>query len=172
MRKAAEESKMTEEKYRRMFAFLDEHGALKELVILANSWITMITYMAYPLMLIRLFIDEDERIIKMMAIPFAGFLIVTVARKIIRAERPYEKFDITPLIEKNSKGNSFPSRHVFCIFIIATCFLDISIPVGVLFFALGTFLAAARVASGVHFPRDVIAGAVAGTIVGLVFYIV
>ena len=47
------------------------------------------------------------------------FVGLSVVRKIINAPRPYEKFDMPPVLEKDTKGKSFPSRHVFSVFIIA-----------------------------------------------------
>lgn len=162
---------MTEEKYRRIFGYLENHKSLKELVLFVNNWVTLITYIAYPLMLVRLFVDGDERIIITVAVPAVSFIIVSVVRYITKAPRPYEKYDFVPLIQKNSTCNSFPSRHVFSVFVIAMAFMNIQLSLGILFIAFGIALAVCRVAIGVHFPKDVAAGAVAGIIAGTLFFI-
>lgn len=50
-----------------------------------------------------------------------------------------------PLIPKDTKGNSFPSRHVFSIYIIAMAAWYVCPPLGVILCVAGVFLAAARV---------------------------
>ena len=164
-----------EEKYKKIFKYLDEHDSLKEMVILANNWITLITYIAYPLMIIRLLTEmEDDGIndiVKMIVIPVVGFILLSVVRKLINAERPYEKYNITPLVSKDTKGCSFPSRHVFSIFIISMGFLYVQTYIGVVFLILGAILAICRVLVGVHFPKDVIVGTAAGIICGLAFFL-
>lgn len=162
---------MTEEKYKEIFAYLDNHQTLKELVLFVNNWVTLITYIAYPLMIIKLLMNSDRRVIEMIVIPFVSFLIVSIVRKLVKAERPYEKYDFKPLVQKVSTQNSFPSRHVFSIFVISMGFLSVQIPLGILFLVLGILLALSRVAVGVHFPKDVIAGAAAGIVFGLAFFI-
>ena len=74
-------------------------------------------------------------------------------------------YDFKPIIEKNKKGESMPSRHVFSAFIIGMAFLYIGeIPLGI----IGLIIAIVRVISGVHFPKDVIVGALVGILCGAV----
>ena len=63
------------------------------------------------------------------------------------------------MIPKDTKGNSFPSRHVFSIYIIAMAAWYVWMPLGVILCVAGVFLAAARVIGRVHFMKDVVAGA-------------
>ena len=78
--------------------------------------------------------------------------------------RPYEVYGLEPLIPRESRGKSFPSRHVFSICVIGTSLLYLDPPVGAALLALGALLAAARVLSGVHFLKDVLAGALIGVL--------
>ena len=62
-----------------------------------------------------------------------------------------------------------PSRHVFSAFIIGMAFLCIGeIPLGIIVFVCGLIIAIVRVISGVHFPKDVIVGALVGILCGVV----
>ena len=94
------------------------------------------------------------------------FLIVTIFRKLINKQRPYEKLPIQSLIKKEKKGQSFPSRHVFSIFLIATLWFYFWKPIGIFLLIAGIFLAIVRVIGGVHFISDVCAGAFLGIIAG------
>ena len=48
------------------------------------------------------------------------FVIVTVVRKFINAPRPYDTYEFYTVPPKSKVGESFPSRHVFSCFLIAT----------------------------------------------------
>ena len=79
---------------------------------------------------------------------------------------------IQPLLVRRKKGQSFPSRHTFSIFMIAMALGYVWMPAGILFLILGALLGSIRVIGGVHFPRDVIAGAAVGIGIGVLgFYI-
>ena len=102
----------------------------------------------------------------------SGSVLRGTVRKIINAPRPYEKFDMSPVLEKDTKGKSFPSRHVFSVFIIAmTIFYEHS-GAGVLLGIIGLLLGIVRVLVGVHEPKDIIVGALAGIVCGIVGYYV
>ena len=101
-----------------------------------------------------------------------SFLLVSVFRNLYNAKRPYELLEIQPLIHKDKKGKSFPSRHVFSVFVIAMTFLWLCPPAGVVFLVVGVLLALCRVIGGVHFPRDVIAGALAGIAAGACYWLI
>ncbi|MGM9680216.1 MAG: phosphatase PAP2 family protein [Eubacteriales bacterium] len=134
---------------------------------LINRILTMTTYFAYPVLLIVMVLWGDHRIFGATVIPAGSFVLFSVVRRLINAKRPYEVLEIKPLIHKNSKGKSFPSRHVFSIFVIAMTFLHVCLPLGIVFLVFGILLALIRVIGGVHFPRDVIVGALIGILCGL-----
>ena len=110
-------------------------------------------------------------------VPGISFLLITLFRKKLNAPRPYEVYGFEPAIPKDTKGNSFPSRHVFSIFMIAMTYSysalfqdDIKLIVSI--FAMGVVLAIIRVLGGVHFLKDVMAGAISGIVLGYVgFYL-
>ena len=66
-----------------------------------------------------------------------------------------------------------PSRHVFSAFVIGMSALYISVPLGAFILADSSLMCFMRVIAGVHFPKDVIAGAVIGILSGVIgFYII
>ena len=60
-----------------------------------------------------------------------------------------------------------PSRHIFSMFMIAMGWLVFWPPMGWTLLVVGVLLAVIRVLGGVHFPRDVLVGALCGIIAGL-----
>lgn len=146
-------------------------------VSLANKAITDVVYVAYPCLLVWLAYAAATgaagaagALLRAVLVPGISFVLVTVLRKAINAPRPYEVFDAAPVIPKDTRGNSFPSRHAFSIFVIAMTFCACC-PLawaGPVMLAAGVLLAVIRVVSGVHFPCDVVVGALLGMLAGFV----
>ena len=137
-----------------------------------NKLCTGIMYVSYPILLIYLFFQKDNQFFKAILVPAISFVILSVGRKWINRKRPYETFDMPPVIPKNTEGNSFPSRHVFSATMIAMTFLFMS-PwnwLGILFVCISCMLAVVRVVSGVHYISDVLAGIAFAIVCGMVGY--
>lgn len=143
-----------------------------KVINLLNRLITYSVYTIYPLVLIGLTWTRDERVWRVFLGPAISFILVSVFRNLINAPRPYEVNNTVPLITKDTKGKSFPSRHVFSVFVVASTLYFISSPLGISLMLAGVLLAFLRVIGGVHFKRDVIVGAIVGIASGvLAFYI-
>ena len=164
---------MTAETYEKMTRRLRKRPGAGRCIERCNRVLTAVTYAAYALLIITEFFAERAVFWRVFLVPAAGFAAVTVFRKLINAKRPYEVLKIEPLIRRNKEGESFPSRHAFSIFMVAMAAGYVWTAAGILFLSLGVLLAVTRVVGGVHFPRDVIAGAAIGICWGLVgFYII
>ena len=97
----------------------------------------------------------------------AGYAAVSIFRALLNAPRPYELYDFYTVPPKNKKGSSFPSRHTYSAFVIATLAHLINPFISVALYALGAVIAIARVLLGIHFIRDVAAGAILGILAGV-----
>lgn len=158
---------MTSRQYEALSApFRSETG--KRILNQVNFLMTRLCYVAYPVSLIVLGVWRDERLLRAVLVPAISFVLLSVFRKWINAPRPYQVLDIRPLIRKDTQGKSFPSRHVFSVFVIAMTFLWLLPPLGAVFLAMGVVLAACRVIGGVHWPRDVAVGALVGIVSGII----
>ena len=151
---------------------------LARAITLANKVITDAVYVAYPCLLAWLAYaaaiagggEALGVLARAVLVPGVSFALVTALRKAVNAPRPYEVFGVAPVIPKDTQGNSFPSRHTFSIFVIAMTFRACCTLAwaGPVMLAAGVVLAAIRVVSGVHFPRDVVVGALCGVLAGWV----
>ena len=92
------------------------------------------------------------------------FLILTAVRKRINAPRPYELYDFYVTPPKAKHGCSFPSRHAHSAFAIGVALCYSSPILGALLLILGALMCTARVLLGMHFTRDVLAGAIVGVL--------
>lgn len=112
-------------------------------------------------------LNHDFRTIRYLVVCAISFVALSALRAGLNWPRPYELFDIEPLIPKGTRGKSFPSRHVFSAAVIACALLWLNTWLGVASLAATAFLAMLRVVGGVHFPRDVIVGAALGISCGI-----
>ncbi len=97
----------------------------------------------------------------------AGYVTVSIARRLINIPRPYEVYDFYSTPPKARAGLSFPSRHTFLVFAVAVGSFPLFPIVSAVLFLFGIILAVARVLLGIHFIRDVIAGALLGALSSL-----
>jgi len=125
-------------------------------------------YAAYIILSVYLAIKADIRLVRVIVIPAAAFFLVTVIRSALNFKRPYEKYPITPLVSKSTKGKSCPSRHTACAVIIALAYMYISLPLGVVMMIISLLIAASRPVMGVHFPLDIIFGGLLSLVIGII----
>ena len=146
---------------------LREHPAAARTIVAANKVVTYLYYLAYPLLIAWLVISESPLAWRAVVFPLAGFVLVTILRRAINKPRPYEALDITPVIPKDTKGKSFPSRHTYSAWAIAATIFMWHAPAGAVFLFFALCMGVIRIAGGVHYPVDVLAGALLGLAFGL-----
>ena len=163
---------MTKETYIKMTQPFRDHPEMAKGIHIANKLCTGLMYLSYPLLIIFMILQKDMNVIRAVLVPGISFVLLSLFRKVINRPRPYEAFDVPSVIKKDTKGKSFPSRHVFSATIIAMTFLLVS-PwpwLGVVFLGVSILLAIVRVISGVHFISDVSVGFIVGVVVALLGY--
>lgn len=132
-------------------------------------------YLAWPviaayLVLIIYSIINLELLItfKVVLVPFTAFVVVSIFRNCIDSPRPYTKYPIHPLMYKEKKGESMPSRHMLSVTIIAMVWLYVYEPAGIILWLLSLVMGTLRVLAGVHFLKDIIAAALISIFFGYV----
>lgn len=150
---------MTRETYLKMTKPFRGKPERERSLHILNQILTGIVFIAYPALLAWLFSRYPQGLTKAICIPLDGFVGVTVFRYLINRSRPYEKFNVSPVIPKKTKGKSFPSRHVFCACIIAFSYFAVpgGMPIAVMLTICAFALAVIRVIAGVHYMSDVVA---------------
>lgn len=161
---------MNAEQYRAISGPFRKNPQLKRILITSNTALKYLCYVLYPVLLMLVACTRPELLLKETLVPAVLFVAVSAFRYLYNEPRPYETLDIDPLIHKDTTGKSMPSRHIFSVFMIAMCWLYYMVWPGIVLLICGFIMAAIRVIGGVHYPRDVVAGAliaVVGGILGL-----
>ncbi len=93
-------------------------------------------------------------------------LVTRILKPLFHRIRPCNALDGVHLIVHKSRGLSLPSAHAANFFALATVFSYFYRRFQWLFWSLAVLVAYSRIAVGVHYPFDVLAGAMVGIICG------
>lgn len=130
--------------------------------IIAACYIGLIAY---------LIATGDGRLARCILVPACAFAAVTVIRSAANRPRPYEEYDIDPLLIKDTHGKSMPSRHLASAVIIACTLMYVWPPSGIPAFAACAVVAFARIVGGVHYPSDIVAAMALSLVCAAVGYL-
>lgn len=155
-----------EQRYEQWAAPLRGRPGVVRALNIVNRGIVIVFYVVYALLLGWACVSDPWRLVPLVGVTAVGFVAVSFFRRRFNAPRPYECCAIAPLIARDGAGKSFPSRHTFSAFAIAASWSVASVPVAVVLLVAAGVLAVCRVLGGVHFPRDVVAGALIGSATG------
>ena len=138
-----------------------------------NRFMTVVMPIVYLGLLVTTYLQEGlgKPVLMYVFIPVSGFVILSFLRKKINAPRPYEVWEIVPLLDRDSPGKSMPSRHVFSATIISMACLHASLTMGMICLTLSAFLGLVRVLGGVHYPKDVVVGYICALSWGVIFFL-
>ncbi|CAM1662017.1 hypothetical protein SMID22_03500 [Streptococcus mitis] len=138
-----------------------------------NRFMTVVMPIVYLTLLTTIYFREGfgKQALMYVFIPASGFVILSFLRKKINAPRPYEEWTIKPLLDRDSPGQSMPSRHVFSATIISMACLHASLTMGMICLTLSAFLGLVRVLGGVHYPKDVVVGYICALVWGVIFFL-
>lgn len=164
---------MTPEKYRRVYNWFGRHPMARRLVIGANRWLPAVPFVCYPILLCLACGQAVQGqvlrpVLQAVLVPGITFCAGTALRAALNAPRPYEQAGFVPLVEKETRGRSFPSRHALSAAVLAAVWLWFYPAVGVVMVVIAALICVLRVLTGAHFVRDVVAGAALGFACGMI----
>jgi len=96
----------------------------------------------------------------------ARFVIVAIVRYLLPRSRPFVDNHVNLLIPYNQYEASFPSGHAAFYFALSTVVYAYNKKAGSLFFLASFLITISRVFAGLHWPSDIIAGALIGIFSG------
>ena len=158
---------MNKEFYFKLYTPFYKDKNKKNSLNIVDKIVTYLIFLSFPIFIMINFIKGHD-VIRLILSTLIPFILLSVFRKVFDSKRPYEIFDIKPILNKNTKGKSFPSRHVFSAFVIGTSSLFISLTYGTVIIILGILLSVIRVIGSVHFIKDVTVGGLLGIICALI----
>jgi membrane-associated phospholipid phosphatase len=103
------------------------------------------------------------------------WLLVEIIKALSDRDRPFLIIDKTRIIGWREKGDSFPSGHTTQIFFLVTLFVhrfQLGMVESIALYAVAALVGITRIYVGAHYPRDVIAGVVLGSVWGILAMLV
>ena len=95
----------------------------------------------------------------------SAYLVTLLLKIIVHAPRPFIALtNVRPLIIE-TPYDSFPSGHATAFFALAVAMVMYDKKWGTVFFIIAILVSLSRVISGVHFPIDILVGAIIGSLV-------
>lgn len=155
---------MKKQQYEAVFAWFGARPRAKAALHAAAAAAVAGVYALYIGLLLWLAVARQPLFWAEAGVPAAVFLLGTALRRCIDRPRPYEALGFAPLFPKQTRGQSFPSRHCFSAAGIAVAAAFVSAPLAAVLAALACLIAATRVLTGVHYPSDVLAGLAFGAL--------
>lgn len=157
--------------YSKLASHFRNEAAIQTINVLDRTLVVVIAGIYFACIVFLMVTGEAIRALRVIAVPAIMFGLVTYLRERFDMPRPYELYDIDPIIEKDEQGKSMPSRHVASAVIIAFALAWVNLDLGAIAFVASAIVAFTRVVGGVHFPRDVIAGAGIAIVFGLAGFV-
>ena len=149
------EDVLKKETYEKIIGLLGRKKAVPIVIDIFGKILTVLTAFLYFVEIGWLVVSREYKLVAgLIIVPALFFVLLSKLRE-----------------KKDTNGLSFPSRHVFSIFVIGGSIWVINKILGTIILIMGLFLAIIRVIMGVHFPKDVIAGAVIGCVCSMAMFI-
>ena len=98
---------------------------------------------------------------------FVRFILVEAFYLLKFRMRPFTYDQINSIIPYDPTATSFPSGHASFYFALSTIIYGYNRRAGIYFYVASFFISISRVFVGVHWPLDIVAGAILGIVVGL-----
>ncbi len=157
-----------EEIYQHLFYFYQKYHITHGIIFLTR-YLPYFFYISYPLFLIYIYINMSSKGFLYTVVPLCTFIFSSLLRSFLNFPRPYEQYHFEPLL-KHTSGQSFPSRHCVCAWILAFTYTSAFPSLTLLCYSIALLISLSRFLSGLHFPKDIIMGWMISGFVAFIFY--
>ncbi len=143
---------------------------IEKSITLLNTLCVSIFVLLYVGCLIVMYLSINPLLLRALVVPFSTVCIATILRRIVNRKRPYETYDIKPLIQKKTQRQSFPSRHIASATILCLTTMMLNPMLGIIAIPILLIMSILRIVGGVHYPSDIFGGIALGLLCGFVGY--
>ncbi|OCT14372.1 hypothetical protein A8709_26505 [Paenibacillus pectinilyticus] len=147
-------------------SFADRFSALNPIVaFFANN----LDYVFYLGVIVYWFIrtpDNRKMVVNTLLSGGVALGVNNIIGVIYHRDRPFVAHHVIQLVQHDASA-SFPSNHAAAAFAVATSIWLWRRKEGSVWFVLAILIGFSRIWSGIHYPLDIIGGAISGTVIGI-----
>ncbi len=156
-----------------IFLFLNSRGRRPPFLDWLMLGLTQLGHFAFAIILALIFYFSESKFFSYSLIfgVITLGLMIEIIKLYIRRVRPYIKLKKIRIVGSKASGRSFPSGHTGQAFFLASLIMhyyNVNVYLGILLYATALLVGITRIYVGMHYPRDVIAGALLGTAWGII----
>lgn len=148
-----------------LYQLANYHWLVSWLVIFLGKWLPYFTAAAFLVLIFLSCSSKQERLYWVLVSAFTFLLsrevIVAIIHFFYYTPRPFKALSLTPLIN-HADTSSLPSSHAVIFFALAVLVYFLNKKYFGYFFISAVLIGLGRVAAGVHWPVDILMGAVLG----------
>ncbi|AOT72138.1 hypothetical protein Gferi_22910 [Geosporobacter ferrireducens] len=135
-------------------------------MVFITEWSSKVFAVIYLSSIVCVVRQGNTLLIPLVLGPALGLGTVYIIRFFYYRPRPFTRLKVQSLID-HEESSSLPSKHALSAFVIATSVLCIYPVPGYGILLLASITGISRIMVGVHYPLDIIFGAVLGIIIGI-----
>jgi undecaprenyl-diphosphatase len=110
---------------------------------------------------------KKETVIHALFACFVAYFVTEAIKFVFPTLRPFQINNLIPLTATIPGDGAFPSSHSAVAFALSITILKHNKKVGILYLIMAGFVGVARIMAYVHYPIDIIAGAVIGSVISM-----
>jgi membrane-associated phospholipid phosphatase len=125
---------------------------------------------ALVIALVLFFVRENRLAYELILSTLTLWLVVELVKSVAHRSRPFVRLTQTRIVGFRESGLSFPSGHTSQAFFLVTLLVQqyhISLGAVIILYTVAVAVGITRMYVGAHYPRDVLAGAILGSVWGI-----
>lgn len=152
-----------------LFNLANEYVVLGKVMVIATNWSSKLFAIIYFMGIVILLLNKSKKLIPFILAPATAFVTVHIIRFIYLRQRPFVALEIESLIDHAANG-SLPSMHAVSAFIIGIVVWYTHKRIGRYVLVLAAVTGISRVMVGVHYPLDIVVGAMLAVLISVVIF--
>jgi undecaprenyl-diphosphatase len=158
------------------YNFSGKSQAVDALIIFCGEYLIFLVVLFVFWHAYRMYIKNGKKaflpyVEAVISVAIGNGLVIYLIRHFYERVRPFTALILSHNLITDT-SYSFPSGHTIFMFALATSIFFYDRKFGWFLFVLGAIIGLGRVAGGVHYPSDIVGGAVLGIAVGWLVYLV